>query len=35
MDEVNRVYEELIERGYFTDDELSLITCINGYSVER
>jgi hypothetical protein len=34
MDEVNKIYTELIERGYFTEEELSLITCINGYSVE-
>lgn len=34
MEEVNKIYTELIEHGYFTEDELSLITCINGYSVD-
>ena len=34
MDEVNRLYEDLIEGGYFTEDELQLVTDINGYSIE-
>lgn len=28
------LYNELIERGLFTEEELNLITCINGFTVE-
>ena len=28
------LYEELIDRELFTEEELQLITCINGFTVE-
>ena len=34
MDELDKIYNELIEKGYFTEEELNLITNINGYSIE-
>lgn len=34
FDDVDELYEELTERGLFTNDELKLLTKINGYSVE-
>jgi len=34
MDDVNRLYSNLIDGGYFTEDELQLVTSINGYSIE-
>lgn len=34
MDEVNRLYEELIDRGLFTEDELQLVTDLNGYNID-
>lgn len=32
--EVNELWDELINGMYFTEEELRLVTCINGYSVE-
>ena len=32
--EINDVWGLLIDGGYFTDDELQLITNINGYTIE-
>lgn len=34
FDDVEELYDELTERGLFTNDELKLLTTINGYSVE-
>lgn len=34
MEDVTRVYDILIELGLFTEDELALITSINGYNIE-
>jgi hypothetical protein len=34
MKDVNDLYNELIELDYFTNDELDLITSINGWSIE-
>lgn len=34
MEKVNKVYNGLIIHGYFTEEELSLITKINGYSIK-
>jgi len=34
MENVTELYEALIDEGYFTEEELSLVTCINGYSIE-
>lgn len=34
MRKVNELYEKLIDGEYFTSEELSLITCINGYSID-
>lgn len=34
MESVNKIYNELVENNYFTNEELSLITCINGYTVD-
>ena len=34
MTEVGEIYNTLVERGIATEDELNLITDINGYSVE-
>lgn len=34
MKEVNQLYEELLNRGLFTEAELQLVTDINGYSKE-
>ena len=34
MVEVSKVYNALIIHGYFTDEELALITSINGYSIK-
>ena len=32
--EVNELWEELIERGIATEEQLQLITNINGYSIQ-
>ena len=34
MKNVTEIYEALIEYGYFTEDELTLVTNINGYTIE-
>ena len=34
MEELDKIYNELIEKAYFTEEELNLITNINGYSME-
>lgn len=34
MTEVNKLWAELVDGGYFTQEELELVTCINGYNVE-
>ena len=34
MDEVTILYNELIDRGLFTEDELQLVTAINGYNID-
>ena len=34
MSEVSELYYELIARDLFTEDELNLVTSINGWSVE-
>lgn len=28
------LYNELLNRGLFTEEELQLITCMNGYNIE-
>lgn len=32
--DVSDFWNELVDRGFFTDKELELVTSINGYSVE-
>lgn len=34
MEQVGQIYDFLIENQLFTEDELSLLCCINGYSVD-
>ena len=34
MNEVHELYENLILGDYFTEEELNLVTCINGFNVE-
>ena len=34
MDEVNEIYCALIDNSYFTEEELRLVTDINGWSIE-
>lgn len=34
MEEVNKLWDKLIGNGFFTEEELQLITNINGYNVE-
>jgi hypothetical protein len=34
MEDVTKLYEELIDLGMFTNEELELVTNINGYSVD-
>ena len=34
MEDVNTLYTDLIVGGYFTDEELNLVTDINGWSIE-
>lgn len=34
MDEIEKAWDLLIEGEYFTEDELTLVTRINGYSIE-
>ena len=31
---LDQVYDYLVDNGYFTDDELHLVTCIDGYNME-
>ena len=33
-DEVIYTWDSLVDAGYFTDEELELVTCINGYNIE-
>lgn len=33
-DDVNVVWDELLERDLFTNDELQLLTNINGFNIE-
>lgn len=32
MEKVGQIYDFLIQNDFFTDDELNLVCCINGYS---
>ena len=32
--DVNFVYIYLIDNGYFTEAELQLMTCVNGYTID-
>lgn len=32
MEQVEQIYDFLIQNDFFTEDELSLLCCINGYS---
>ena len=34
MEDVNKLWDKLIEQELFTEEELRLVTDINGYSVE-
>ena len=34
VSEVNELWEELIERGIATEEQLQLITNVNGYSIQ-
>lgn len=34
MEQVGKIYDYLIENELFKDGELSLLCCINGYSVD-
>jgi len=34
VEKVNELYNKLIDEGLFTEEELQLITDINGYSIE-
>lgn len=34
MEDVNELYNALIDGDYFTEEELNLLTAINGYNVE-
>lgn len=34
MYDINYIYDLLIELGMFTEEELQLVTCINGFSIE-
>lgn len=34
MEQVGQIYDYLIENELFTKEELSLLCCINGYSVD-
>lgn len=34
MEQVGQIYDFLIDNQFFTEGELSLLCCINGYSVE-
>ena len=34
MEQVGQIYDFLVENQFFTDDELHLLCCINGYSVD-
>ena len=34
MKKVNELYEKIIEKGIATEQELELITYINGYNIE-
>ena len=32
--ETNDLWVELVEMGLFTDEELRLVTCVSGYTIE-
>ena len=34
VNEIDRIWTKLVDNGYFTEDELQLVTDIAGYSVE-
>lgn len=34
MQKVNELYDLLVDDGYFTEEELRLLTNINGYSID-
>lgn len=34
MKKVNELYDILVDEGYFTAEELSLLTMINGYNID-
>lgn len=34
MDKITEVWDYLIETGIATEEELKLVTCINGYNIE-
>ena len=34
MDELNRTWEYIVDRGIATEEELRLITSINGYNID-
>lgn len=34
MEDVNKLYNQLVDGGYFTDNELQLATHIGGYNIE-
>ena len=34
FNDVNEVYAYLVDNNLFTEDELNLVTCINGYTLE-
>lgn len=34
MEQIGQIYDFLIENQLFSDGELSLLCCINGYSVD-
>ena len=34
MEDVNTLYTDLIVGGYFTEEELDLVTSINGWAIE-
>ena len=34
MNELNKIWDYIIENGIATDEELKLVTCINGYNAE-
>jgi predicted nucleic acid-binding protein len=34
MERLNNIWTLLVDSGHFTDEELKLVTCINGYNEE-